>query len=141
MPITQLLFSFRGRINRAAWWLTTVATIAAVVAVMFVALAGGGLLGVGLVLMVLYIPLLWIGLAVGAKRLHDRDKSAWWLLLFYVLPSLLQGIADQVGGLGVVLNLAGFALTIWGLVELGFLRGTPGPNQYGPDPLAAGNPA
>jgi uncharacterized membrane protein YhaH (DUF805 family) len=31
--------------------------------------------------------------------------------------------------------VAAFALSIWGLVEIGFLRGTVGPNQYGPDPL------
>ena len=35
----------------------------------------------------------------------------------------------------VVLGLASLAISIWGLVELGFLRGTVGPNQYGPDPL------
>jgi uncharacterized membrane protein YhaH (DUF805 family) len=34
-----------------------------------------------------------------------------------------------------VLALAGFALTIWGFVEIGCLRGTTGPNIYGPDPL------
>jgi uncharacterized membrane protein YhaH (DUF805 family) len=27
------------------------------------------------------------------------------------------------------------ALAVWGIVELGFLRGTAGPNQFGPDPL------
>jgi uncharacterized membrane protein YhaH (DUF805 family) len=32
-------------------------------------------------------------------------------------------------------GLVSFAISIWALVELGFLRGTPGPNQYGPDPL------
>jgi uncharacterized membrane protein YhaH (DUF805 family) len=35
----------------------------------------------------------------------------------------------------VVLGLASLVISIWGLVELGFLRGTVGPNQYGPDPL------
>jgi uncharacterized membrane protein YhaH (DUF805 family) len=41
-------------------------------------------------------------------------------------------------------NMLGYALAffnliigIWFFVELGFLRGTPGPNGYGPDPLAA----
>ena len=34
-----------------------------------------------------------------------------------------------------VLGLASFVISIWGLVELGFLRGTVGPNPYGPDPL------
>jgi uncharacterized membrane protein YhaH (DUF805 family) len=74
-------------------------------------------------------------LALGAKRLHDRNKSAWWLALFWLLPGVLQGIGEQIGTAGIVLSIAAFAISIWGLVELGFLRGTVGPNQYGPDPL------
>jgi uncharacterized membrane protein YhaH (DUF805 family) len=37
--------------------------------------------------------------------------------------------------LGFVLHLVAFAITVWAFVELGCLRGTVGPNQYGPDPL------
>ena len=47
-----------------------------------------------------------------AKRWHDRDKSGWWSLIV-----LIPGI----GG-------------IWMLIELGFLRGTAGPNRFGSDP-------
>jgi uncharacterized membrane protein YhaH (DUF805 family) len=36
------------------------------------------------------------------------------------------------------LSLVAFAISIWGFVELGCLRGTDGPNTYGPDPLEAG---
>ena len=36
---------------------------------------------------------------------------------------------------GFVLGLASFVISIWALVEIGFLRGTVGPNAYGPDPL------
>ena len=38
------------------------------------------------------------GIAVGIKRLHDRDKGGWWLLLFYVVPGLLGGIGMATGG-------------------------------------------
>jgi len=34
-----------------------------------------------------------------------------------------------------VLAVAAFALTIWGFIEIGCLRGTAGPNTYGPEPL------
>jgi uncharacterized membrane protein YhaH (DUF805 family) len=34
-----------------------------------------------------------------------------------------------------ILTLSAFALTIWGFVEIGYLRGTAGSNAYGPDPL------
>jgi uncharacterized membrane protein YhaH (DUF805 family) len=37
--------------------------------------------------------------------------------------------------------LIALALSIWCLVELGFLRGTAGANAYGPDPLASGPPS
>jgi uncharacterized membrane protein YhaH (DUF805 family) len=94
---------------------------------------------IGLILLVLGT---WSGLAVGVKRLHDRDKSGWWILLFWLGPSILgswQTAAPDLGG-GFILALAAGALGIWAFVELGCLRGTPGPNRYGPDPLGA-NPA
>lgn len=147
MPMSQLLFSFSGRLNRKPYWLTTLAMIGVVIVAMILIfiLAGGAAaltgnasgFGMGLILLMilLYIPLLWVGLALGAKRLHDRNKSAWWLALFWLLPAVLQGIGEQIGTLGIVLTLVGVAISIWGLVEIGFLRGTVGPNQYGPDPL------
>ena len=89
------------------------------------------------ILLLLYIPLIWIGLAIGAKRLHDRDKSAWWLLVFYVLPGILSSLGNQMDDLGfLILHVVSFAITVWAFVELGCLRGTLGPNQYGPDPLS-----
>jgi uncharacterized membrane protein YhaH (DUF805 family) len=80
----------------------------------------------------------WISaFAVGVKRLHDRDKSGWWVLLFLLAPSVLGSIANtsEQPLVGFVLGLASFVISIWALVELGFLRGTVGPNRYGPDPL------
>jgi uncharacterized membrane protein YhaH (DUF805 family) len=145
MSMSQLLFSFSGRLNRKPYWLTTLCLILiflVVIALVFV-IGGAGLLsgdlsGLGaafIILALAYIPLLWIGLALGVKRLHDRNKSGWWLLLFWVLPAILQGVGEQIDGIGIVLTLAGLGISIWGLVEIGFLRGTVGPNQYGPDPL------
>ncbi len=138
MPISQLLFSFRGRLNRQPYWLTSIAILLLIVVLVAVVFT---LMDVSLVLLVvlglLYIPLLWIAFALGAKRLHDRDKSAWWLLLFYILPSILSNLSDQAGGLGILLLLIGLALSIWAFVELGCLRGTVGPNRFGPDPLQA----
>jgi len=90
-----------------------------------------------IVLLVVAIAI-WVSwFAVGVKRLHDRDKSGWWILLFYVAPSVLGSIANtrEQPLAGFVLGVASFAISIWGLVELGFLRGTVGPNRYGPDPL------
>jgi uncharacterized membrane protein YhaH (DUF805 family) len=80
----------------------------------------------------------WISaFAIGIKRLHDRNKNGWLIVLFYVAPSILGGVANtsEQAVVSFVLGLASFVISIWGLVELGFLRGTVGPNPYGPDPL------
>jgi uncharacterized membrane protein YhaH (DUF805 family) len=142
MPTSQLLFSFQGRLNRKPYWMTILAITVIVLVLIVLALvmfgerdfwAGGALLAV---LVIIYIPLIWIGLAIGAKRLHDRDKSAWWLLLFYLAPSVLSAAANHAGDVGlIILHLASFAITVWAFVELGCLRGTVGPNRYGLDPL------
>jgi uncharacterized membrane protein YhaH (DUF805 family) len=145
MSLTQLLFSFQGRLNRQPYWLIGIA-IAVVMALMLIFAVtnalldddiGGSTLAILVIFGLLYIPAIWIGFAIGAKRLHDRDKSAWWLLVFYILPSVLSQIGYQMGILGgLVFSLASLAVAIWAFVELGCLRGTRGPNRYGPDPLA-----
>ena len=141
MSMTQLLFSFQGRLNRKPYWMTAIAITVLMLVLIAIAIAffaereiGAGIAVVA-VIALLYIPLIWVGLAVGAKRLHDRDKSAWWLLLFYAVPSVLSSAAERMEGGGLILHLVSFAITIWAIVELGFLRGTIGPNRYGPDPL------
>lgn len=154
MDWTTLLFGFNGRINRGKYWLAVLIYMA--VWTTFIAgslvwlgglnfdnllsLAGAGLM-IWLIGFILLVAGTWSGLAVGVKRLHDRDKSGWWILLFWLGPSILGSwptAAPDLGG-GFILALAAGALGIWAFVELGCLRGTSGPNRYGPDPL--GNPA
>jgi uncharacterized membrane protein YhaH (DUF805 family) len=153
MDWTTLLFSFNGRINRGKYWLAVL--IYMVVWIAFFAgcliwLGGtnidnlfsfaGGVLLVWLIGFILFVAGIWSGFAVGVKRLHDRDKSGWWILLFWLGPSVLGGwqtVTPDLGG-GIIFSLAATAIAIWAFVELGCLRGTPSPNQYGPDPL--GNP-
>ena len=123
----NLLFSFQGRVNRAKYWLVHV-VMWIVVAVVLAAIFGSaamssdpqamlqsvGAIG-GIILLVVYVLALWIGLAVAAKRWHDRNKSAWWILI---------AVVPVVGAL-------------WYLIECGFLKGTTGSNKYGADPLGA----
>lgn len=130
-----LLFTYQGRLNRAPYWTAIaiyVATMLVVATLAYLLWLGGAFL---IVLLIVYIPLMISGVMVGIKRLHDRDKSGWWLALFYLLPMALNTVSYGMGTLGTILSLAGFAVSIWGLVELGFLRGTVGTNRYGPDPL------
>jgi uncharacterized membrane protein YhaH (DUF805 family) len=84
---------------------------------------------------------IWIScLAVGVKRLHDRNKSGWWIILFFVVPWLsgpVASVADKNGSdtAGLIVALVGLVFLIWGFIVLAILRGTRGPNRFGPDPL------
>jgi uncharacterized membrane protein YhaH (DUF805 family) len=132
----SLLCTFQGRINRAKYWIAAVIYVAA----MLIAGLLSFVLGFGVLWFVvggvIYIAVVISGIAVGIKRLHDRDKSGWWLLVFYVGPSVLGGLGTSTG-FQVVFAIASFALALWAFVELGCLRGTAGANQYGPDSLAS----
>ena len=81
--------------------------------------------------------LMWIILAVSVKRLHDRDRSGWWIMPFFVLPCFSDHLPDWLTDsiFMAPLSLAFFILGIWGFIELGFLRGTASSNRFGPDPL------
>jgi 3-hydroxybutyryl-CoA dehydrogenase len=61
-----------------------------------------------------------------------------WLLVFYLVPTVLSWISAILSrdGIGFLFALGSLAISIWALVELGCLRGTVGPNRYGEDPLA-----
>ena len=106
LPIWKVWFSFSGRINRATYWvkgLIPLAILYGVAAMMLFIWQPGYFAVSGL--------WCWVGLAVTAKRWHDRNKSAWW----WWLP------------------LVPFVGTIWAFVELGFLAGRPKDrvNRYG----------
>ena len=111
MTLSQTLFSFSGRINRAKWWL---ARLLVFVATFFIYLIAANL-GDGAFVIVLLVAILsfWVHLAINFKRWHDRDKSGWWVLI-------------------ELIPLIG---TIWVFIELGCLKGTYGKNRFGPDPL------
>lgn len=82
---------------------------------------------------------LWIYLATAIKRLHDRDRSGWWLVPFFFVPTLFDQFSDLlptqsnwVLALAWTMHIPWF----WGLVELFIVPGTSGSNRFGPDPLA-----
>jgi uncharacterized membrane protein YhaH (DUF805 family) len=136
-----LLFGFSGRINRAKFWLATLISIVYFFVFFGSTIAYSASLNTVFdPFMVGYVPLVVSAAAVGIKRLHDRDKSAWWLALFYLVPLAINLFSVHVlgddGTLDSILMVVSFAINIWAIVELGCLRGTIGGNQYGGDPLA-----
>jgi uncharacterized membrane protein YhaH (DUF805 family) len=119
MSILALMFSFSGRIGRAQYWLGYAIQLA-LLAFGYICLLYGeeyhNILALAASLLI-FLPSIWAGLSIMAKRYHDRDKSAWWILI---------GLIPIIGG-------------IWQLIELGCLRGTEGSNDYGPDPAHSSN--
>jgi len=139
----HLFFQFDGRVNRAKFWIAALifAAINVVLAIL------GYVMDQSVVFQALNsmlgIVILISSIAVGVKRLHDRNKSGWYLLLFYLVPSILVVIGVLIGAfvedstiIATVLGLLAFAIGVWAFVEMGCLRGTIGINQYGPDPVA-----
>lgn len=101
--------------------------------------------------LVIFIIFAYPYYALAVKRRHDKDNAGLDVLIYLVLSGLLLllqalGFAyspTDVGGMMVpmptmLFSVFGIVLLIYGiylLVVLGFLKGTSGPNQYGPDPL------
>ena len=135
-------FRFKGRASRLTYWRVGLATTFAAaviwVATIFVAMGAGD---IAVIPLLLILPVLAVNLAVCIRRLHDRNKSAWWLAVFWAAPLLLLGAAqaltDQTGEGGFAAMLAALGalfLQLWAFVEIGFQRGTPGDNRFGPPP-------
>ena len=116
MDWKYLFTSFEGRINRAKFWagvgvMVAISVVMNILDAIFGTYVGEGFGLLGIIWMLISI---YPGIALYAKRWHDRNKSGWWTLLAFI---------PIIGA-------------IWLIVECGALKGTEGPNQYGPDPLA-----
>lgn len=121
LSVAQMLFSFNGRMRRGQYWACALGSgvvlmvVIGIAAALSAAVGGGPEAGpspiFGVLVVLAYPALLWSSFALQAKRWHDRGKSGWWALLGFV-------------------PLA----NIWVMIEVGFLAGTPGPNDYGPPP-------
>jgi uncharacterized membrane protein YhaH (DUF805 family) len=105
--------TFSGRAARSEYWYWTLFVVLLTIAAQIIDHAifddptETGL-AQPLISLVLFLP----GIAVAMRRLHDLDRTGWWLLIVFTVVGILL-------------------LLYWDC-----LKGTTGPNQYGPDPLA-----
>jgi uncharacterized membrane protein YhaH (DUF805 family) len=140
MDWAYLFNSFHGRIGRQSFWIgVAVLTVAQFVAYIVAEAIQGDRLSA-----IVDLAFTYPELAIAVKRAHDRNLPLWLLIILFVS----NGVIDLLGLLGwtgtpeepsspvMFAFVVFFILLIALLVELGFRRGTPGPNQYGPDPLA-----
>ena len=103
--------NFEGRASRAAyWWWVLFAILASIAANIIDAIIGVPIFSL-LVGLGLFLP----GLAVLVRRLHDTNRSGWWILI---------GLIPFIG----------FIVLLIFVLE----KGNPGPNDYGPPPPDAG---
>ena len=93
---------------------------------------------IGLIFLVVWLALLIPTIAVTIRRLHDTDRSGWWLGGLFGLAILMQVAARINGALYTILALAYLALAI-ALLVFYCLEGTKGPNRFGDDPKGAGS--
>lgn len=153
MSSAKWLFTFHGRLGRAAWWLAFLVQLLIVLAAGAVA----GLIATGgqpetvpprdtadpsavVIMIAAFVVATWISLATSVKRLHDLGVSAWWIVPLYVgstLGSAISNASPQGGGLGaLLLTVLGLALTFGPIIYLGAVPGQSGDNRFGPDPRA-----
>jgi uncharacterized membrane protein YhaH (DUF805 family) len=109
--------TFTGRAPRSEYWFWVlfvfIITIAA--SILDMAIFPWSSVGGGPVSLILTLGLLLPNIAVGIRRLHDIDRTGWWLLIC-LIPLI-----------GIIV------LLVWACT-----KGTPGPNRFGPDPLPPG---
>ncbi len=140
MDWLYLFNSFDGRISRKPFWIAMAVLTVAELVGHFVAeeLQGDRLSAI------VDLAFTYPELAVAVKRGHDRNLPLWLIGAFFAASALLDtltvlGWAGTAEEPSMVSLLIALPFTIFGialLVELGFRRGTIGPNPYGPDPLA-----
>ncbi|PCI03930.1 MAG: hypothetical protein COB78_06140 [Hyphomicrobiales bacterium] len=154
MDFKYLFTSFDGRIGRQQFWLGILAIVIASFALIIVlGFTIGLFLPTALISLIGTIIIFYPSLALSMKRLHDRNKGAKpWAFIFFgpgILMQLMQitgiGFTTSViageeivipsNGLVMIFSVVGAVIGLWALVEFGFLKGTDGDNQFGPDPL------
>lgn len=159
----HLFFGFDGRIGRQQFWVGLLALVIAqtinflIIMLLYLAIYEAiypnwsenlrtiEILAIAFPIYIIWFLMgLWPSLAIFTKRWHDRSKSGWWNLITppLTIPTEIAldatfGVSgDDTGLLSTLIGLVYVVAFVWTLIELGFLRGTKGPNQYGHDPLA-----
>jgi len=140
MNWAYLLNSFDGRIGRKTFWIAMGAvTVAEIFGHLIAELIEGDRLSAIVDLVFTYPEF-----AIAVKRGNDRNMPLWLLIVFFAAGALLDlftvlemnGTDDAPSLLSLFIALPFTVLGLALLVELGFRKGTAGPNRHGPDPLA-----
>lgn len=137
----QLLFSFKGRINRAACCFFFVGYYISFILLFFLADAGyfdplrniarNNIVAFVVLAVIFILFCTYIQIPVIVKRLHDTNRSGW-NVLWYMIPMILSGwFSVSFSSLSRLLSLTGF---LYLLIVCGIFKGNPEPNKYGNPP-------
>ena len=156
-PIVEKYADFTGRAPRAEYWWYILGLVVVAIVISII----DGILGLKGMVLGLWGPLTALfmlativpSLAVGARRLHDTNRSGWWQLLFYIPYALMVvlggaaiaggaaagGTMGAMAGAGVA-GFLGLIALVCGIILLVFmvLPGRTGENRYGPNPYGEG---
>lgn len=111
LDVIRRYADFNGRANRPEFWWYQLINLIIYVAILLVVTVAVGY-STGRIVASLYsLAVLLPGLGVGIRRLHDTDRSGWWIVI---------GIIPVIGAIVLIVFTAS--------------AGTPGPNRYGPSP-------
>jgi len=141
MDWVHLFTGFERRISRRPFWIAWAVLVVLEIAAWLATRGINGDRVAALADLVMIYP----QFAVCAKRGHDRNTPTWVIGIFFALAAvfdllLVAGLitmasVEQHNTLALLfaVPIVFFALVL--IIDLGFRRGTRGPNRYGPDPL------
>jgi uncharacterized membrane protein YhaH (DUF805 family) len=134
-----LFNTFDGRISRKTFWIAIATLTVVEILAHFLAIQIQG----DRLSAIVDLAFVYPEFAVTVKRAHDRNMPVLFLIAFFSASAFLDlltvmqmtGTDEQPSAISVLIAVPFTILALFLLVELGFRRGVPGPNQYGPDPL------
>ena len=139
---------FSGRAPRAEywWWTLAIIVVAIVISIVESILGLSQMVGpYGPLSLLFMLALLVPGLAVTVRRLHDTNRSGWWMLIAVIPYAILGFMAGGAAASGDMSGLAaagliGIVALVGAIVLLVFmvLPGNKGDNRFGADPYAGG---
>lgn len=141
--------AFRGRLTRLGYWRWQMAFALMTAGFAYGAVAvaiGGGPRWLSALVFAPLIVAVVAAVGVVARRLHDRGRDARWLMVFLLAPWSLTALSIWLSEGDVFVEqswampaaaaaaLLSLLFNVWAFVEIGLLRGQPGPNRFGPPP-------
>ena len=138
---------FGGRARRREFWFFNLVSFVVIIVLTVLDNALGTFdqeTDLGLFESLYYLAVLIPSLAVTARRLHDTDRSGWWMLLMLpfmvatVMGAMAEGEMPENMGMIITISTIGLIALI-ALLVFTVLDSHPGDNRFGPNPKGEGS--